>query len=152
MEQYKSFKIYFSRTKIVYTGIFFFLYMLYRALGCPVIGYLCGESLEFFVPVFFIGAYYTLIGGLRLMLRFFEIFDVNISKKKLTIIDLFAELLFYFTCVMLIYEEAWNPYFYFRTTIIISINFVFAFYIFRNGFFSRYKSSEDMTTDAPDNE
>jgi len=93
-----------------------------------MIDYLCGQSLEILIPIIFILVYYTLIGGLRLLLRFFEIFDVNITVRKLTIIDLFAEILFYATSIMLIYEESWFPYFYFRTSIIILIDCTFALF------------------------
>jgi len=135
MEIRQSFKSYIFRTKIVYTGIFFFLYILYRMIGCPIIGYLCGQELDFFVPVFFILLYYISSGLIKLLIEFTKI---NTYTKSI-IIDFSLENLFYITSIMLIYGEAWNPYFYVRTSIIILINLIFAFYIFRKGFTQRYE-------------
>lgn len=133
MENSKSFKAYFFRTKIVCTGIFFLSYMVYRMAGCTLFEYLCGQSLDIFIPIFFIIAYYILIGFGKLLLRFF----------KDLMMDFIVEVLFYVTTAMLIYSEAWYPYFYFRTGVIVLIDLVFAFFIFRKGLVLRYKLLED---------
>lgn len=128
-----SYKAYFFKTKIVYTGIFFLSYILYRWFGCAIIDYLCGQELGFFIPVFFIALYYILIGILKLTLRFFEIFGLNITEKGFARIDLFVEILFYLTTVLLLFCEQGNPYLFIIVLIVVLTDLAFAFFIFRKG-------------------
>ena len=135
MKNLKTFKTNFIRTKIVYTGIFFISYILYRMLGCPILEYLCGQSLEFFIPIFFILIYYALIGGLKLIIWGLRIIHITFNTN--IIVDSIVEGLFYITTLMFLYNEAWYPYFYIRMSIIVLIDLVFAFFIFRKGFVFR---------------
>jgi hypothetical protein len=133
-----AFKRYFLRTKIAYTGIFFFVYMLYRTFGCPTIDYLCGQELEYFVPIFFIIIYYFSVSIFVLTLSSIK----PLKTIKNAIIDFFAENSFYITSIMLINEERYDPYFGTRTSIIILSNLLYTFWVFRKGFTLRYNFAE----------
>lgn len=133
------FKTYFLRTKIAYTGIFFLVYMLYRTFGCPTIEYLCGQELDYFIPIFFIIVYYFSVS--------IFVFTLNgispLKTIKNVIIDFFAENSFYITSIMLINEEKYYPYFGTRTSIIILGNLLYTFLVFRKGFIPKYNFVAD---------
>lgn len=141
MEKIRDF---FFRTKTIYTGIFFFLYILYRCIGCPIISYLCGQELDFFVPILFVAIYYILIIISKVII--WKLLNTRLEEnlnKKLILLDFLGENLFYITSAMFIYDEAWLPYFYIRTSAIILINLLFAFLIFRKGLVLRYNLLEN---------
>ncbi|HEY4195812.1 MAG TPA: hypothetical protein VGM63_09780, partial [Mucilaginibacter sp.] len=95
------FKQYFIKNKLIYAGIFFLVYMLYRTFGCPIIGYLCGQELEYFTPVFLIITYYSSIFIFVLVTNFIK--PIKDWKNKL--IDFFGENSFYITSIMILYED-----------------------------------------------
>lgn len=143
MEQFNSYKIYFTRTKLSYTAIFFSLHILYRMLGCSIVSYLCGQSLDFFVPVFVILVYYITLLVSKSIIKKLGFSNLDYYSGEAVLFDFFAENLFYITTAVLIYIERWYPYYCLRTSIIILVDLVFAFFIFRRGFVSRYGSTQD---------
>jgi hypothetical protein len=112
-------------------------------LGCPLISYLCGQSLDFFEPVFLIIVYYITVSISKSLIKKIGFPNLDNYNEEAVLADFFAEILFYITTIMLVYFERFYPYHSFRISIIVLVDFIFAFFIFRKGFVSRYYPSQE---------
>jgi len=112
-------------------------------LGCPIIAYLCGQSLDFFEPVFLIIVYYITVSISKSVIKKLGFPNLDHYTEEAVLVDFFVEILFYVTTIMFVYFERFFPYHYFRISIIVLVDLTFAFFIFRNGFVSRYNSSQE---------
>jgi hypothetical protein len=136
-------KKHFFKTKILFTGIFFMVYILYRGYGCEINEYLCGQSLGVFIPIFFMCIYYILIGCIRLSLRFLEIFDRPITVRKLIYMDRASEILFYLITTLLIISEQGNPFLGLVALGVFLTDLIFVFVVFRSGFLPKFVLNDE---------
>ena len=133
IKKYNEISAYLKKSKLIYTGIFFFFYLAYRFFSCRLLNYGCYEELASLIPFIIVGIYYAIgIVVLENFMKKWLLKNPDNFIRNALYLDYFFEILFYCTTFNLIDSESENPYLTYRVLIITGFDFLFMLFIFRD--------------------